>query len=117
MPHLRIYGIPPGATQNELETLTDSLQKTLASISALGIVEDNVFIFYPADRMTKGLGEKIICDAVLFETLERTPEVRREFAEKVTGTIQQFFPRAMVKCLGFTFDRSLGYSTRDPKTE
>lgn len=117
MPHLRLYGIPLEATQDELEALTDALQEVLANMSALGITKENVFIFYPADRMTKGLGEEVICDAVLFDTPERTPEVRKEFAEKITETIQRFFPEAIAKCMAFTFDRSLGYSTRDPKTE
>lgn len=115
MPHLKISGIPSDATQEKLEALTEALQEVLAAMPALKITRENVFIFYPSDRMLKGLGEEIICDAVLFDTPERTPDVRREFAERITETIQQFFPEAIVKCMAFTFDRSLGYSTRDPK--
>lgn len=114
MPHLRIYGIPPEATQVDLETLTEMLQWALANMSALGIKKENVFIFYPADRMTKGLGEEVICDAVLFNAPLRTRAVRRKFAETVAMVIQQFFPESIVKCMAFNFDRSMGYSTRDP---
>lgn len=114
MPHLRIYGIPPEATQVELETLKAMLQIALADMPALGIKKENVFIFYPTDRMAKGLGEVVVCDAVLFDTPLRTRAVRREFAETVTLVIQQFFPESIVKCMAFNFDRSMGYSTRDP---
>jgi hypothetical protein len=77
MPHLTIFGIPDNVTQKQLEQLTDALQISLSDMPALGIEMKNVFIFFPSDRMMKGLGEEIICHAVLFETPERTPEVRK----------------------------------------
>lgn len=116
MPHLRIYGTPLNdITQSRLEEMVGVLQETIAGISDLGIKQENIFIEFPADRrISRGIGGVIVCDAVLFDAPERTCEVRKKFAEKITKTIQEFFPDAMVKCMVFGFDRSLGYSTREP---
>lgn len=115
MPHLRIYGIPPSGTEGILSNMTDRLETTLVDMSILGIERENIFIFYPADLRRINFKE-IVCDAVLFDALERTPEVRKEFAERITKIIQNCFPGSIVKCMSFTFDRELlGYSTRDPK--
>lgn len=114
MPHLRVMGIPDGFTQQELQELRVALEKSLAAISALEIKEENVFVYFHEDCRRK-VGSVVVCDAVLFETPKRTAEVRKEFADKVTETIQQFLPQSTVKCMAFPFDRAWGYSTREPK--
>lgn len=115
MPHLRIYGIPLNATQKDLEELSAELVRTLVDMPSLGVKAESIFIFFPADRREAGVGETIICDAVLFDTPERTQVVRQEFVDRVTDAIQKIFPKSTAKCLAFKFDRTLGCSTREPK--
>lgn len=91
MPVLLIYGMPdvPSVGEVALNALTTALQDTVSTV--LGISSRQVSVFYPANRMQQGLGERIVCFVEgLLSLPGRTVTVRRRLANSLEGVLDKF---------------------------
>jgi len=85
---LLVHGMPV-VGQALLEELANSLMASTSAI--LGIRPEEVSVFYPVDRMRKGLGEELVCFVEgLFPTSDRTKEVRQRLAHALETILSDF---------------------------
>lgn len=77
---IQVLGMPPDADKATLVRLTAIVQGVVTRMSALGlgISAEELFVFYPSDLVTEGLGEELV--AHISGILMR-PEVTREILE------------------------------------
>lgn len=96
-----------------LEEVERLMKKTIASVPELKLVERQVSVLFPEDKLKKreNLEVVAIIDG-LFRTPGRTSEVRKDLAEKVALVLRKFFPEAaLVECLVKTFDPEEGFAS------
>jgi hypothetical protein len=116
MPIIMVLGTPNEMDQRQLERLCLALRDATALITELNLTHDQVSVFFPPDRLTKGLGEEIIINVVgLFDKPERTPDVRKRLAEMLVKAAQfylneaGFFPQ-LVEAFVNPFDEKQGFA-------
>ena len=95
MPYITIYGTPESMSQDELERLMQEVVRTTNEVTNMNYGENDVMVWFPADRMAKGLGHEFSIDVVC---LDAAPEaggiynfegdVAGEFCRVIAG----FFP-------------------------
>lgn len=102
MPVIDVKGIPVKYSQTKLERLCCEIIKSTTNIEELEINADAVSVFFPADRMRKGLGEEIVITvSKLFigpGYPKRTRVVFEKLAWSIAHAVKVFFPKAMVEC-------------------
>lgn len=99
MPILTIYGMPlkNQPSQAALTDLVNDLQTTVSSV--LNIDPRAVSVFFPVDHLTVGLGEELICKVEgLFESSERTAELRTQLADDIASILATFANRHISQC-------------------
>ncbi|MFZ2038979.1 MAG: hypothetical protein WAV11_03525 [Minisyncoccia bacterium] len=114
MPTLIVYGISVSVGTGELEKLIPHLQLMVDGTSGLGVKANDVSVFIPTDRVSKGLGEEII---ILICGLEKKPQttsaVLRELAGRVGGGTKHFFKDALVEVYIQPMDKELCWSSKN----
>lgn len=83
---IQVLGMPPDADKATLVRLTAIVQGVVTRMSALGlgISAEEVFVFYPSDLVTEGLGEELV--AHISGILMR-PEVTEEILDNLQHVI------------------------------
>lgn len=91
MPVITILGVPDiGAAI--LEEYIGQVCEIVTQRQELGLTHDQVSVFIPADRVSKGLGEEIILQVNgLVYKPERSREVRQALASGLANTTTRFF--------------------------
>ena len=114
MPIIIVYGISLKAKLPDLEKFCDTLIQRTASVKELKLTKNDVSCFFPSDLMSTGLGKEIIIFVEgLFETPERTEEVRALLADKLAECGKKFFPKAdLVECFVKPFNPKLGFASK-----
>lgn len=109
MPVIYVHGIPPEATREHLEKLLGDLRQAVASVEELQITPGQVTVFFPADRVQKGLGEEIILQIEgLYERPERTPEVLNRLAAACARVTRAYFYAALIEVFVHTVNPVAG---------
>ena len=111
MPIVFVYGIPDEFAEGKVEKdLFPALLKAVTDVKELGLQGDQVTIFFPLDKMEKGLGEEIIIFVEgIFEKPERTEDVRKHLAQNLGRAAKSHFPKAMVECFIRPFNPKQGF--------
>jgi hypothetical protein len=101
LPIITIQGVPPATPSDKLEKLVADLQCIASGIPELGLSGADVSVFFPADLLSKGLGEEIIISINgLYDKPERTEEVLTTLAQRLGHRVKAFyFPEATVECV------------------
>jgi len=117
MPVIKVWCLPSGQTEDDLNRLHQAIVKAVVSVSELGLKDQNdMTCLFPPDLMKYGLGEEIIIEiGGLFRKPERTQEIRQRLAENVGRAVSGFYPKAKTECFVTTFvttiDSSNGFWT------
>jgi len=99
MPVIIVYGIPENYPLEKLEKFMKALQSGVQFHPSLKLQTDQVSVFFPRDRVQKGLGEEIIIFVEsLFEKKGRTVVVKTQYARTLVRISKDFFPDALVEC-------------------
>ncbi|NQV88283.1 MAG: hypothetical protein HQ402_01860 [Parcubacteria group bacterium] len=115
MPVVFIHGVPEGVSQQILERTVAEIQTAISEISNLNIKPDQVTVFFPPDRMLKGLGEEIIVTIEgLYESPKRTTRLLRHLAHICGSVVSLNFPSSFVECFVHTINPVAGvWSTKN----
>lgn len=100
MPILNVQGIPGTIMPTKLNDILKGLQSAVAGVEELGLINEQVTVFFPPDLLQDGLGEEIIIEIKgLFGKTEHTNEVRNKLCAKVGQVAKTFFPEAFVEVI------------------
>ena len=101
MPILNVQGVPGDIAESKLKDFWKSLRAIVANVTELGLIKDQVKVFFPPDLLQEGLGEEIIIEikGLFDKPKERTNEVRNRLCEKVGCVATAFFPEALIEVL------------------
>ena len=113
MPVIKVWCLPPGQSEDDLNRLYQNIVEAAVSVTELGLRGGkDITCLFPPDLMQLGLGEEIIIEiGGLFQKPERTPEVRQRLARSVGESVKRLYPKAMVECFVRTIDPSQGFWT------
>ncbi len=111
MPIIKIWCLPSGQTETDLNLLHQRIVGAAVSVSELGLhSERDITCLFPPDLMQYGLGEEIIIEiSGLFEKPERTRDVRQRLARNVGRVVKELYPEAKIKCFVAIIDPSQGF--------
>jgi hypothetical protein len=115
MPVIKLWCLPAGQTEEQLNRLHKAIVKSVVSISELGLngEEDMTCLFVP-DLMSYGLGEEIIVEiGGLYGKPERTEKVKQSLAKSVGVSVKELYPSAKVECFVSSFDPKQGFWVSD----
>lgn len=103
MVKLIIFGTPQIATESDkkrLEIFTEELKKLIRGFGdlfpELGIGQEDIFIFFPADIMKEGLGEEIVIFVEGFPTKQQ--DIRDALAERITYIAVEHYRGSAIDC-------------------
>lgn len=119
MPVIKVWCLPKGQGEADLNRLHQAIVKAVVSVSELGLRdESDMTCLFPPDLMQYGLGEEIIVEiSNLFEKPERTVEVLQRLVTKVGEAVQTLYPKAMVECSVTTINPAQGFWTRSARDQ
>ena len=84
IPVVKIYCLPKGVDENELQEIYETVKKTIVDVKELKITPGQVTVLFIPDLMELGLGDEIIVEiGKLYDKPERTQKVLNQLAEKV----------------------------------
>lgn len=92
-----VWGIPAAYGQEKLEGLLADLQKAAAGISELSVKPEEVVVFFPSDRCSKGLGEELIVNIDLDNTHKLTGRLQQKLREDCIAAIRIRFRTAHIQ--------------------
>lgn len=113
MPIIKVWCLPAGQTEEDLNRLHKAIVKAVVSVSELGLTNENEMtcLFVP-DLMAYGLGEEIIIEVTgLYDKPERTESVKQHLAEVIGKSVKALYSKAKVECFISTFDPRQGFWT------
>jgi hypothetical protein len=109
MPAINVFGVPGTVSESTFETIIHGLQAAAVTVTDLHLSEEQVAVFFPADRIQSGLGENVIAIVEgLYEREERTPAVLQKFARAIGEELRRHFPEAVVECFVHTINLTAG---------
>lgn len=113
MPIIKVWCLPSGQVEADMNRLHQEIVKAVTSVSELGLRgENDMTCLFPPDLMQYGLGEEIIVEiSGLFEKPERTKDVRQRLARNVGEVVKRLYPKAKVECFVSTIDPTQGFWT------
>lgn len=113
MPVIKVWCLPSGQTEDDLNRLHQAIVAAVVSIRELGLKDQNdMTCLFPPDLMKYGLGEEIIVEiGGLFRKPERTPEVCQRLARNIGGVVKAFYHNAKIECFVTTIDPLDGFWT------
>ena len=106
MPIVKVWCLPDGQTEGDLQSLYGRLVDAVLAVTVLGLRDrHDVTFLFPTDLMKFGLGEEIIVEiGGLYEKTERTKEVQDKLAAAVGKVIKETYPEAKVEVFVSTFN-------------
>jgi len=116
MPILLIYGIPEKVSQASLVTISKDLIEVITSFKELNLKEEDIKVFFPADKMKRARGEKIVIFVRgLFKKPERTQIVKEKLALSLVGkmatkSLAEFSASIKAECFIEPFDPEKGFA-------
>jgi len=115
MPIIKVWCLPLGQSEDDLNRLHRRIVQSVVSVSELGLRDEkDITCLFPSDLMKYGLREDVIIEiGGLFEKPERTQEVRQRLAKKVGEGVKELFPAAKVECFISTTNPANGFWTSD----
>lgn len=115
MPVIKVWCLPSGQTENDLNRLHKSIVYAVLCVPELGLKgENDMTCLFPPDLMQYGLGEEVIVEiGWLFEKPERTPEVCQRLTQNVGEAVKRLYPKAKVECGLSTIIPSQGFWTSE----
>jgi len=121
MPIIKVWLLPKGLEDNQLNCLRYEIAKAAESIPELGLRgEQDVTCLFPQDLMPYRHGTEVIIEVTgLFEKPQRTPEVLQRLAEALGTTVSEQlskFPHpydqeTKVECFIQSFNPAQGFWT------
>lgn len=113
MPIIKVWCLPSGQKEDDLNRLHQAIVKAVTSVNELGLKDQNdMTCLFPPDLMKYGLGEEIIVEiGGLFQKPERDQKVRYQLAENVGKAVSKLYPKAKTECFVETIDPSDGFWT------
>ncbi|KKS65765.1 MAG: hypothetical protein UV34_C0009G0036 [Parcubacteria group bacterium GW2011_GWB1_42_6] len=113
MPVIKVWCLPSGQSEDDLNRLHKKIVEAVVSVSQLGLRDQNdMTCLFPPDLMKYGLGEEIIVEiGGLFKKPERTRDVLQCLAKKVGEGIKELYPEAKVECFVSIIDLENGFWT------
>ena len=92
--YITIYGTPETMSQDELERLMMEIVKTTNKVSRMGYKENEVMVWFPADRMAKGLGHEFSIEVVCLDADLQAGPINRvdDVAYQFCSAVARFFP-------------------------
>lgn len=115
MPIIKVWCLPAGQTEENLNRLHKAIVKAVVSVTELGLKNENEMtcLFVP-DLMSYGLGDEVIVEiGSLYDKPERTEDVRNNLAKNVGRSVKNLYPKARVECFISTFNPKQGFWTSD----
>ncbi len=116
MPVIKVWCLPSGLTEKQLNHLHQEILRSVVSISELGIKDQNdvTCLFVPDYLMFYSLQKEIIIEVCgLYDKPERTKEVKQRLAENIGRSVKNLYPKAKVECFILTFDPKQGFWVSD----
>ena len=112
MPVIKVWCLPK-STERKLNQVFEGIVKAVEGVPELELKgKRSMTVLFPPDMMKFGLGTEIIIEVTgLFKKPERTAKVRRRLAERLGKTLKEHFPKAIVECFVYPFDRNQGFWT------
>jgi len=94
MPHITIYGTPESMSQDELERLMQEVVRTTNEVSRMDYDEKKVMVWFPPDRMAKGLGYEFAIEVACLDANLEAAELRDrdQVAQEFCNVAARFFP-------------------------
>jgi len=116
MPVIKVWCLPPGQTEDDLNRLYESIVEATVSISELSLRGGkDITCLFPSDLMQKGLGEEIIIE---IRGLFKTADVRQQLAKSVGKSVKGLYPSSRVECFVDTAEPTQGsWTSADEKSE
>jgi hypothetical protein len=110
MPVIKVWCLPK-STERKLNQVFAGIVKAVEGVPELGLKgKHSMTVLFPPDMMKFGLGTEIIIEVTgLFIKPERNDEVRNRLAGRLGMALKEYFPKAMVECLVYTFDPTQGF--------
>lgn len=114
MPVVIIYGVPQTYKLEELEKLIPDIQLVIEGVEGLNVSAHHVSIFFPLDRVEKGLGEKVVVFINIHEKPTRTTETLAEMSKRVGERIKKFyFQKSLVEVFANQTDSKIFWKSKD----
>lgn len=115
MPVIKVWCLPSGQSEDDLNRLHQRIVRSVVSISELGLRgEEDMTCLFPPDLMKYGLGEEIIIEiGGLFKKPERTQEVCWRLAREVGRGVKELYPKAKVECFVLAINPADEFWTSD----
>jgi len=99
MPMIQIIGMDPNVSSAELEALVERIQIKVADLPVFMIPESEVFVFFPKDLLSEGLGEELIAEIKgLYIKQERTKEVLSTMRRAIKDELKKFTLASLPQC-------------------
>ncbi len=111
MPVIKVWCLPE-SEEAKLNELHQSIVRAVASVPELNVRDEkDITCLFPTDMMEYGLGTEIIVEVTgLFETFERTDEVRHRLATSIGKAVHSLYPDTeLVECFVFPFHLGQGF--------
>lgn len=109
MPVIKVW--VADVSDNLRDVFAKRIRKAISQIPELNLWENDITVIFPSETFRRDLGEIIIEIIGLFNTPERTPEVRNLLAKKVGEAVE--IPLTKVECFILPFDQSQGFYRSD----
>lgn len=96
---VNVLGIPKGIAEPELIRFSEGIKRVLAGIGDFEIIPENVYCFFPSDRMETGLGEEVFFE---YKAASGTRSLldadwRTVAHAEVKKIATSFFPNALIE--------------------
>jgi hypothetical protein len=107
MPVIKVWCLPAGQTEEDLNTLHQAIVKAVVSVKELGLKDETSMTnLFPPDQMQYGLGSEIVVEVSgLFVKPERTFEVKQFLGSSLGEAIKALYPKAKVEVFVITFNQ------------
>ena len=117
---IKVWCLPSGQSENDLNHLHKAIVKAVVSVSELCLRDENdMMCLFPADLMKYGLGEEIIIEIDgLPDVPRRNLTVCEKLAKCVGESVSDIYPKAKIECSAKEFNPSNGrWSLIEPKKQ
>ena len=110
---VKVWCLPPGQSEGDLNCLHKAIVRAAVSVSDLCLQDENDMVcLLPPDLMEYGLGEEIIVEIDGLPNIPRKNlTVREQLAKRVGKSVLELYPKAKIKCSAREFNPSDGVWT------
>ena len=111
MPVVKVWCLPDGLKEDDLRAIHKSIVAE-AVAQDVGIKDETTMtVLFPPDMMKYGLGSEIIIEVLtgLFVRQGLGADAREKFAKAMVRAIKKLYPKPMVECFIYPFQRRDGF--------